>query len=333
MQAIEVVKTINWIRKQITSPMGDVIVGTRLIENPAGTGDHVSLILAATHDWSKTIEILRSHADAIAVLNAFGLSKLVDPEEPPKFAARAITGKTAEAHSFWSELGLPFNRMLSSGKSLETLVVPEELRSDLQPDDVLSITIREQQRVSLRWLTDTLEHIESIYGVMCDLSSVNNPKLEVVSIESGSPITLNLRGVGEVVKEMRLLLTEVWNRVRFKAQHEQLAKNSVLISTLQVMDEIEKRARAHTLSAEAAEQMKRSLTKGMFGLIDCHALPTEIGSVEMVHNDRLIETFSSKLLPSQTLALNASTSIGNDGKHAHRITPRKRTSPKQQRKV
>ena len=75
--------------------------------------------------------------------------------------------------------------------------------------------------------------------------------------------------------------------------------------------------------------MKRALTKNMLGLINCHALPTEIKDIEEVPNTKLLEQFHPKLLATVSASDEAFTQVKPEGRKVTRANKRViRTSSK-----
>jgi len=238
----------------------------------------------------------------VAVINAFGASYFLVDEAPAGFASGILSNdgeRLSRRNEHYERVVLPFRNMFQSVESWEQLTVPRILRGSVENAEILSITLESTNNPSLKTLEEVLGDIRDIYSVLERLAG-SQADLEIVSIQSGSGININLKGSGELLKEFRLLLAEVWNRVRFKAQDEQIANNNVLLSTLTVLKEIEKRGKEKALSPEEAEAMKRTVLKSSVRLINAHALPTGQSGVEVIDNAKLLQAFNPRLLPSQT---------------------------------
>ena len=314
LQAIEVVKTIEWIDKQIPSNMRELVLSAKLMDlaSARNASELTFQALMATHEWARVLPVLGDNKAAVEVLKAFGLSRLLDDSAPVKFASLTLGASKESIHEYYSDLVSPYSRMLWTAKALVTLVVPTELQGNEVHPDVLSITIHSEERIALTVLKDALAYLEAVYELLSELFTMPQDRLVLVSIESGSPVSVNVKGSGEIVRELRLLFGDLWNRIRFKKQEEQIANNSVLVSSLDVMTTIDRKVKERALSPEAGEKIKRGLTKNMLGLINSHALPTEISEIEQVPNYLLLTNFRSKLLtssipPSSLDGIDAST--------------------------
>jgi hypothetical protein len=242
------------------------------------------------------------------VFEAFGLSSILEVEAPAIFAQWAIkteraTSLPAEAPEHLQAIVTPFLAMADSVDAWERLVVPQELRGETLPDDILSIQVRDENNVPLQVLRETLNHIELVYSSLSTLLGVEGKRLEIISIQSGSPVSINLKGSGDIVKQFRLCCVEFWSKIRLRSHDDLLSRNDVLLSTLSVMSEIDKKTHSGVLSPEAGGKLKRDLTKGMLGLVNCHALPVQIEAVEIISNDLLLNGFHPRLLGSESYAV------------------------------
>ena len=327
MQAIELVKTIKWIDSFVTPAMKEYVFSPRLLSNPNNDrGDLKASALQASHDWARVLSVWNSDQKAVEVLSAFGVSALLDEKSPILFAESLFREEaTGRLHNNYVEIALPYNRMIEICSPLEQLLIPPALRELTQSDDILSITIHENEDVALKLLQHALEHLQSIYATLSEIDGIQPLPLKIVSIQSGSPIGVNLKGSGDIIKQFRLLMGDVWNRLRYKNQDEQIANNNVLMSSLKVMGDIQKRVDNGTLTPEEGEKFKRSITRGTLGLLNCHTLPTEIESVELVPNNLLLNSFNPKLLEASTPKME---DLPNGAKGGSQNKPRRTRSRK-----
>jgi hypothetical protein len=152
------------------------------------------------------------------------------------------------------------------------------------------------------------------------------PKLALIEVQSGSPtIRIDCKGLAEIVKELTAFIMEAWHKVRHKRAEELLEKNSALLSTLGVVEVIERRRSAGELGAEEAESLKRTLVESTLGMFGCNALPTEIHRREFVNNDKLLAQFSPKLLTAG--AQQVADEKANPARRKRK--PRQKRSPEQ----
>jgi hypothetical protein len=316
VQTNKVVETIKWIDSQISDTVKEFVLSNRLFQPGSGKDSDTTIntVLSATHDWARNAQTIQTNPSAVKVIEAFGGASFLRDNAPSDFAKLALA-QAQRANSRAEHFGsivMPFRNMFESLGPWEQLTVPQILRDKVSSAELLSITIDSKEFTSLRTLREVLGHIESVYDTLARLSGTKPESLEIVSIQSGSSVNINLKGSGELLKEFRLLVGDLWSMLRFKSQNDQIANNNVLISSLGVMKEIDKRIKDRSLVPEEAEKMKRALARGMLGLLNCHALPTERAGVEIVDNPLLLEGFNPRLLPSDTESAQGEET-GSDG--------------------
>jgi hypothetical protein len=190
--------------------------------------------------------------------------------------------------------------MINSIAPWQKLTTPAELLEKEIPEDIISIDIRVAEgTVPLPMLIGAIENLELAYSAMARVylpDSDVEAKLQVVSIQSGSAIRVDCKGLAEVVKHLKEFFLEAWSKVRHKRAEEIIERNSAVLSTLGVLDEIDARAKRGTLANEEAETLKRTLVDSALGLFGCNAVLTETRPVEAVDNNKLLAHFSPKLL-------------------------------------
>ncbi len=299
MQSAKVVQLIKWIRDSLSPSVIENVLSGRLLHSAGkDSTTEMDAVLASTHDWARDAQRISANPEAVQVIEAFGGREFLKDGAPTDFA-KAVLTSTNRPSIRGSHYGLivhPFRVLFESVDPWEKLTVPKELRTGELPDDLLSITIESKEATSARTLQEVLTHLMNLYDVYSRFSEEKPIELEIVSIQSGSPINFSLKGSGELLKQLRLLINDAWTMFRFKSQQEQIATNNVLLSNLSVMAEIDKRKRDSTIAPEEAEKMKRAISKNTLGLLNLHALPTDRTGIETINNTLLLEQFNPRLL-------------------------------------
>lgn len=195
--------------------------------------------------------------------------------------------------------------MTGCAQPWQRLTTPAELLERHLPNDVLSIEIRMAEgHIVLHTLLATIGYLENAYAALSRIfvaHSGSEPKLQILSIQSGSPtIRIDCKGLADVVQALKQLLIELWHKARHKRAEEQIERNSALLSTLGVINQIEEQRRKGSLVAEDAENIKRILIDSALGLLECNAVPTQIHEREIVNNNKLLADFSPKFLTDGT---------------------------------
>ena len=327
MQPIDVVSTIRWIESVVPPEVRDGFFQNMphpSRDKPPDFNRGFALLYAA----ASTAERIKRNTNAVEVLAAFGLSAFLDPNYVTTFGMVALGADTPKDLDHAERIVRPWRTMTQSANAWEQLAIVPDLRSGKVPDDVISMEIRRSEGdVSLATLVSAFGHLDSGYSAMARVYTRDveaQPKLEVISIQTGSPtIRLDCRGLAGLIKELRLFIIEAWHKIRHKRSEELIERNSALLSTLAAVGVIEAKRQEGTLGPEDAENLKRTLVDSALGLFACNALPTEVRRREAVDNERLLSAFAPKLLTAGDRTAPEAVA-GNQPKPKARRTRRKK---------
>jgi hypothetical protein len=313
MTTIEVIKTIKWLISVMPKPFSEFILSA-----DSGTTEKM---LSATYAWASIIPKLNSNEAAVAVLKAFGASAIADPASPENFAGAFLNAeRIGRIHDFYSTVTSPFNRMTSTVSAWEQLTLPGELAGAEPLEDLFEFTLYGSNPVLLATLHEAFGHVLALYELLSEFLKIDAPNLEILLIQSGSPVQVNLKGSGELINYLKQMLAECWDRIRFKEAQKQIANNDAILSTLKVIEEVNKKTRSGALGPEEGEKLRRGLTKNMLGLINCHVLPSNITPIELIPNTHLLANFHPKLLADSSsieIDAEAESSSPNKATRAH----------------
>jgi hypothetical protein len=301
MQPLRMLETIRWIVKQIPEEAVQGFFSHSLFGHPGA--NKLDTAVAVLHAMTRAAARMDMNADAVQVLKAFDLTLVFSQEYLTAFV-RAVSLEKEEdrfAMQHWSSAVRPWQVMTDCVKPIETLVIPPELASGRIPDDIISIEVEQDSsgQVSLQNLVDAIRHLDGLYSA---LARVDHPtasaelRLHVISIQSGTNVRIDCKGLGDVVKHLKELVLEGWRMVRHRRLDNLKDHLEGLRSALSVMQEIDQKVAGHTIEPEEGEKLKQVVTTEMLGLFECGALPTQIARRESVDNPKLLREFSPKLL-------------------------------------
>lgn len=261
----------------------------------------VDRLLRAFTEMAKVSTAIEQNRDAVEVLSAFGLSKILDIE--------FLTGLSLASMGFRSESSTEpkmfpvdsWRIMISCVEPLEALTIPKELKGEKVPEDILSFEIRyvENHKPTIADLSKATELLQQLYTAVARIyGKPTEERLAIVKVESGSSIRIDCKGVAELVKHLKDFFIEAWNKLRYKRAEEVAINNKAVLSTLAVMDEIDAREKKGSLAPEEAERIRKDMLHATFGLFERCALLSDIPERETVDNTRLLSSFNPKLLPA-----------------------------------
>jgi len=259
--------------------------------------------LTATHHMARLSGLLENDPEAMEVLKAFNLVHIIDNsywarlserlfarDMPPPIALQEHMSMTVEA----------WRMMIESAAPWGALTTPSELLDARLPDDIMSIELRyDGGETSLTRLHSTAGLLEKAYAAVARIYGKEHDvkaQLRIVSIQSGSAIRIDCKGLAEIVKHLKEFFFEAWHKLRHRRAEEVIEKNHAVLSTLAVMEKLESRKRDGSLSPEEAEQLRRSMISATLGMFRYGALPTDIPPIEYVDNNKLLGGFTGQKL-------------------------------------
>jgi hypothetical protein len=120
--------------------------------------------------------------------------------------------------------------------------------------------------------------------------------LEIIKLESGTGLRIDLKGLGEPIKEIKNLILEMWSKHRHKRVDEIVDHNRALASSIHLLEEIGRKVKKGNLTDEDGNRFKRAVVASALGLFKNGALIEEIPPVESIDNVKLLDGFGPKLL-------------------------------------
>ena len=88
MRSLELLSTIKWIQNAFTNETRDALFGYGLFKS--GPEVEPSAVLIATHELVRSTTVIRTNPDAVRVLEAFGLSFMLQHGYPTELAGTLL---------------------------------------------------------------------------------------------------------------------------------------------------------------------------------------------------------------------------------------------------
>lgn len=274
-----------------------------IMPRPEGSKDDQTLrVIAAGLEMVRIAALIQQNADALEVIKAFGLEKMLNAAYLTRFVAVVGRGAPRSLLEEHRQILGPWNAMTDSEKAWQTLTTPGELLQPTPPADLLSMEIQgAREDFPLQSLKLAVEGVQVVYSVLAQIYTRTNTeaKLTIVSVQSGSPtIRIDCRGIAEAIAAFRQFLHETWNKIKYKRADELVQNNHAVFSTLAAVEEISRQVGNGGLSPEEGQQFKQVLLSSALSLFEAGALPTDI--VQGHREDKkLLQAFMPKLLPGE----------------------------------
>jgi hypothetical protein len=272
------------------------------------------LVIEITYMFGDFGESFQKDASAVKVLDAFKLREALLDKEFWFRAATALSVETqtqelhARAIQGWQGvmvgIVVPYTNMVSCVKPFTVLTIPADLLNERR-EEVLAVNLSDRESLDLKILAKVLGEMEALYdAINRAFARADAPPLQIIKIESGSSLRIDLKGLAETIKELKNAVLEIWTKHRHKKADEIIDQHRVVSSGIEVLTQIDLRVRKKELAGEDGARFKRAIVLGTLGLFKNGALIDEIPPIEVVDNVRLLDGFAYKLLaaPREDLA-------------------------------
>lgn len=301
MQTLEVIKTIKWIDSLIPKIVREVFLSSDIFHGKVAIEEIGQKAIIANYELGRIAGIIHENPIAVEVLTAFDATNLLNTDITSNLLVQILQQReiTASTYQILSEISTPYNRMLSSLVSWESLTTPKELIAENRPGNILTLNIHSMPKKSslISTLSATTALINDLYMSIAHIHKTKiDESLSIIKIESGLGIRIDCKGSENVILHLKEFILESWHKIRHKRSEEVIENNKALLSSLAVIDKINQREIQKSLSPEESEQLRRKVIKNVLGLFQYGALISEIPQEEKVDNTKLLSAFSSKLL-------------------------------------
>jgi hypothetical protein len=295
---MQVLATIEWLAKEFEPVLNLILPVVRNHDSEDMNARLQSISGILFVQFGRCSERIGRNPDAFKVLEAFGLDYILDPQE---LTSRLyMQGKDNRGGSFsnlW-KLYTDWREMVATVAPFRALTSPHtEIK---QNEGTLDINVADRETLTLKSVIEILSDIQSLYETTARLSGdTEYEPLEVIKIETGTSLSLNVKGLGEPIKEIKKFVLEMWTKHRHKRADEIVDHNRAVASSLQLIVDIEKKVKRGELTNEDGNRLTRAVVQKTLSLFKNSALISEIPSIETVDNNKLlVEGFGTKLLPA-----------------------------------
>lgn len=303
MRALEVLQTTDWISsitEEFRAKLRELTVTG--MNTDLKRIDLVGRSMVLIHAHGRVVDTLKGNPSAVAVLTAWGLEAILLETSPLLSSVTQLlsvdkTERYGEGFEDFARMHHVINRFLADAVPWRRLIVPADLAGKEPLGDAFLTINLERDVLELGVVRKVLADLESLYQAVNQISGKpERSSLQIVKIESGSSLSINLKGIGEPIKQLKQFVLEVWTKHRHKRADEILDRHRVMASGIHLIDQIDKRVQKDVLSTEDGNRLKRVVLKDTLSLFSSGALIEEIPVIEKVNNLALLSSFGPKLL-------------------------------------
>ncbi|MBI5868094.1 MAG: hypothetical protein HZB43_07400 [candidate division Zixibacteria bacterium] len=323
MQTLDVVrlgKEIHSIFKPAIKAMDDF----RDVVYKSGETKSSSAVIPSGLRYSSLYSVacatVRQSASYTQILHAFGFADLLDPLMAERIVATVITeGRGSIALHSGNQTHRTFDVFVKLLDPLASLTAPPEITALKVPPEVVTIEIEHQAGRSLpaELATSAISDFIAMYDALVQIrKSESFPKLSLINLDGGSLFRFDLKGGAEIIREVKVLLIDVWHAIRNAQPDAVVVGNKIAVDTLKTISTIRQ---MKNLSAEETEGVCRLLHDRAIGFLTKGARIAEIVDVETINNQQLLTGFQQRLLPAPA----PQTNVTHSGKK--RRQPKKKS--------
>lgn len=310
MQTVDYISAVKWIISQYSDDTRKLFQRGMLLA-PSSAEERkafASHLLRVTTDMAIVSERLNAHPLAPDVLRAYGMEALLDREFAIRVAERALAlpsedrgDRLIHLDPAWDAVTGGWWIIERNVAPLERLLLPASIANATDYDELFTLELRYEGDIYPKadTVSRVLRHAEALYSVVAKALGMNDyPQLVVVYADSGSTIRIDLRGLGEPIKQAKELLVEFWRRYRHRKAEDFRANAEAMLSGLNVITALDALHQKGTISHEDVARYKRDIIEAGLELFEDGAVPREVPRVEIVPNQGLLESIHRKLLPA-----------------------------------
>lgn len=178
---------------------------------------------------------------------------------------------------------------------------PVSKESKQPTEKLLTVTLveNENQESSPSRLVHLLEGVSDLYSGFATLGGAADNDLKVVGCDSGSDKSFDFLGAAEIIKQVRIFIVQLFDRVVFYRQTRMQVGLDLISQSLPIMDEIENLKNKGTITPEAAEIAKRKIFSGATKFVESGAITDDMNAAAS-HSPRLLMRPETRLLAAPT---------------------------------
>lgn len=306
MQTIQFIQTARWIKEQFSQECYSLLFEAVVFSHREREANNtLEGLLKITHELTAVWPVLVSNALAVEILHEFDLYDRLSASTAITTAISVISSTPDNARKDPEQwvygIRNTWNILCSCLDPLEKLTTPVAVSKEEAFDEIFTVELRVKKDVDppVKVISEVLTSANGIYDDMCKLMCIKDKKeLTALYGTSGSSFRFDFTGCGEVIKELKKLIVELWDKCRYSDADKLRSNFKVTAEGLKLLEDIKDKRNKNAINNETANKLAGKITLGICKLFQNGATIREIDSVVTVSNQNLLEHLSEKkLLP------------------------------------
>lgn len=266
------------------------------------------------------------------VLSAYSLEDILSDKYPSLLMHEGGRDKPGGGHESYYNWALLFK----STDVIELLLIPADLRGGKTPEEDLCFELgSDSSTVTASQLSIAVRAAQELYSTIASAMGVSRDQdeLRVTYIATGSPIRMDFRGLGDVVKQAKQFLLEMFIELRDRNANHLTANADAVINAMTAVRSVDQRVKDGSLSTQDGADLKRALARAAGKVFKSGLRSCEIPDQQVIDNRESLLRISGTLpaLPvaqSEKRSVIALSSMDLDAKAKGSKSARRKTKKK-----
>jgi hypothetical protein len=167
-----------------------------------------------------------------------------------------------------------------------------------QPNAMLDLLVIDFDKtgIDVERLVELLTALDDLRMQVTRLMQLADSHLRIRYIESGFDIRIKFEGLPDAIDGIRGLFSDIWTKIANNEFDKVDRRNLSIEGDFKLIDSIEERVKAGTITREDGEHFKQAIMNDAFKLLDSGTMLTATPAIEPVDNRKLLSEARSKKL-------------------------------------
>jgi hypothetical protein len=194
----------------------------------------------------------------------------------------------------WMNVLVRFNAVLSSlvlmRDSMQKLVSRPRLGAQNTSTEILRFEVLDlrQDGFGFDRLEEILPSLHALVSEHCRVFDVDESQIRIAYLDSGSGLTIAIKGDLKVISSIKSLFIAIWDKVRFRKIDDFKEKLEAVDGSLEVLAKIKAKQDSGTIDPGEAARLKHVILAETMHLLQTGTNLQELQNAEVVRNEALL---------------------------------------------
>jgi hypothetical protein len=255
-------------------------------------GEWVSLLL----NTRTALVLLAKDEQNKAISEAFGLAEFFDDASVGHMItvvrSHATTGEIRGNSNYFSLFFTFYARLMEFQRMLDAfgkLVIDARNEGKMESEDLLSFELADYNNsgIDIDRLRHALDLIHRLHDTVARVGE-RDSRLVVAYLDSGSNSFITVKADINVINDLRQLIIDVWDRIRFGRENALEKKLQAATAGIKFVELVEAQEKAKAIDPNAAAQLKRAAINDTIALFDTGGSIVDVHVTTVIDNRALL---------------------------------------------